>query len=75
MENLSSTAILCRAAKNAVKEISSLNDAKINEALLNMADEIELSADDILSANEKDVDAKIKEAFEDAIDECIYQSE
>lgn len=56
MENLSSTALICRAAKKAVKEISALSDEKINEALICMADEIESSADDILSANAKDIE-------------------
>ena len=57
MENLSSTALILREAKAAVKEISALNDDKINEALLNIADELENSAPDILAANEKDVSA------------------
>lgn len=55
MENLSSTALILREAKSAVKEISALGDEKINEALLNIADELQNSATDILAANEKDV--------------------
>ena len=57
MENLSSTALILREAKAAVKEISALSEEKINEALLNIADELENSAPDILAANEKDVSA------------------
>ena len=56
MENLSSTALICRAAKAAVKEIASLSDEIINLALLEIADEIEKSSQDILDANAKDVE-------------------
>ena len=56
MENISSTLLLCKAAKAAVKEISALSDEKINVALLNMADEIERSSDAILFANAKDIE-------------------
>jgi len=66
MEVLSSTALICRAAKNATAEISSLSDEKINKALLNMADEIEASAEKILSANEKDIE-KAKGAVSDVM--------
>ena len=66
MENLSSTAVLCRTAKSAVKEISSLSDEKINEALLNIADEIEKSKDEILRANEIDIE-KAKETVSEVM--------
>ena len=56
MENLSSTALICIAAKNAVKEISALSDEKINDALLNIASEIEGSTDEILLANDLDIE-------------------
>ncbi len=56
MENLSSTQKICIAAKNAVKEISLLSDEKINEALIAMADEIEASENDILHANQIDIE-------------------
>ena len=56
MESVSSTALICRAAKAAVKDISSLSDEMINRALLEIADEIEKSSQDILNANAKDVE-------------------
>ena len=56
MENLSSTQKICIAAKNAVKEISLLSDEKINEALIAMANEIEASENDILHANQIDIE-------------------
>ena len=55
MENLSSTALLCKRAKAAVPYVCSLSDEKINAALLVIADELEASCDKILEANEKDV--------------------
>ena len=57
MENLSSTAIILKSAKSAVKEISLLSDERINEALLNIANELEGSAIEILEANKADVNA------------------
>ena len=55
MENLSSTALLCKRAKAAVPQVCSLDDEKINSALLMIADELQSSADKILKANEEDV--------------------
>ncbi len=48
---------LCALAKAAVKKISSLDDATINRALLAVADAIESRAEEILLANEKDIEA------------------
>ena len=57
MENLSSTAILCRRAKAAVANIARLDDKKINSALLAMADAIVNESESILLANERDIEA------------------
>ena len=57
MENTSSTMKLCAAAKAAVKKISNLSDAKINEALYAMADSIVAESDAILEANALDIEA------------------
>lgn len=59
MENVSSTMALCKKAKGAVKEISSLDDKKINEALLAMAGALIKNTDEILKENARDIeDAK-----------------
>ena len=55
MENLSSTALLCKRAKAATAKVCALEDKKINSALLIIADELESSSDKILKANEEDV--------------------
>ena len=57
MDNISSTIMLCRDAKSAAAEVGNLDDKKINEALLSMADALVLATKDILSENEKDLDA------------------
>ena len=75
MENLSSTALILRAAKSAVKEISSLSDEKINEALLNIAKELEDSKDEILKANENDVNAARGTVSEAMIDRLTLTRE
>ena len=75
MENLSSTAIILKAAKSAVKEISSLSDEKINEALLNIAKELEDSKDEILKANENDVNAARGTVSEAMIDRLTLTRE
>ena len=75
MENLSSTALILRAAKSAVKEISSLSDEKINEALLNSAKELEDSKDEILKANENDVNAARGTVSEAMIDRLTLTRE
>ena len=56
MENLSSTALLCKSAKAAVNKISAIGDKKINAALFEMANAIEASRDSILAANEIDIE-------------------
>lgn len=59
MENVSSTMALCKKAKGAVREISSLDDKKINEALLAMAGALIKNTDEILKENARDIeDAK-----------------
>ena len=57
MENLSSTILLCKTAKAAVKNVAKLDDDKINIALCAMADSIVKSSDNILIANTKDIEA------------------
>ena len=64
-----------RAAKSAVKEISSLSDEKINEALLNIAKELEDSKDEILKANENDVNAARGTVSEAMIDRLTLTRE
>ena len=70
MENLSSTALLCKDAKEAIKHVSALNAEQINTALLAIADKIEAEKNQILSANKKDVDlarGKISEVMIDRL--------
>ena len=55
MRSLSSTEQLCIKAKSAISEIASLGNEKTNEALLLIASEIELSKNEILEANKKDI--------------------
>ena len=57
MENISSTMQLCINAKAAVKKLNALDDKKINEALLAMADALVAGSGEILKANDKDVEA------------------
>ena len=57
MENLTSTQILCRSAREAVREIALLDDKTINIALNKMADAIVSASDEILAANEQDIEA------------------
>ena len=49
--------MLCREAKAAAAEVGNLDDKKINEALLSMADALIMATKDILSENEKDIEA------------------
>lgn len=70
MENLSTTVLLCKKAKDAVKDISVLTEKQINSALLKVADEIESAAAQILVANEKDIElakGKISEVMIDRL--------
>ncbi len=68
MENLSSTAILCRRAKAAVANIARLDDKKINSALLAMADAIVNESESILLANARDIEAAKETISEVMID-------
>src|SRR5262245_57052549 len=55
---------LCKKAKNAADILSGIDDAQKNDALLQMATQIEAAEDEILTVNENEVNQ--------AIDKHIY---
>ncbi len=57
MENKSTTIALCESAKAASRELLTLDDKKINEALKKMASALIENSDKILRANSHDVEA------------------
>jgi glutamate-5-semialdehyde dehydrogenase len=59
MENESKTIALCREAKATSEKIIGLSDEKINEALLAVAAALEDSTEEILKANEGDVERAV----------------
>jgi glutamate-5-semialdehyde dehydrogenase len=59
MENESKTIALCREAKATSEKIIGLSDEKINEALLAVAAALEDSTEEILKANEGDLERAV----------------
>ena len=57
MENISSTLLLCKKAKEASRKISALPDEKINAGLSAMAESLIKDTDKILTANAEDIEA------------------
>jgi glutamate-5-semialdehyde dehydrogenase len=57
MENERSTILLCRTAKDAAEKIRSIDQEKIDLALMAMARALEANMDKILSENEKDIES------------------
>lgn len=56
MEKTNKTLQLCRSAREATKNLIGVSDEKINLALLYMADALIESCDEILEANEQDIE-------------------
>ena len=70
MENENKTLLLCKAAKETVRSLQGVSDEKINEALQLMADSLIESTEEILKANNTDVEnakGKISEVMIDRL--------